>query len=440
MPLFGRRVGRADEFGVTRRRVARGPGEHLRARALAKRLLVEVQSRHARADDEPNVIRRPDGEAGRASALRGPRRVVNEKVLLRLDAHAQTRERPRVEYAKLPRREAHVEACGALEKKLVGVLGPRAGRQLPRCPLGEARHEGRPCALKKNFRVGGQPPQVRAREALVERAPSVKAQCARRFVERFEARSAQVVARARCVEQAARKLSATRGVRLVHDQVRDIVARDLRAAPVNARRLRTAPQLFRRLARRLLRVLHARRAGECAQARALRLELFWRFFEGAPEVFDRRARPEVCVALLRRLKVGPALEPRVMLEPLALDGGEVCDVFAPVVARIHFTRSAPLTRPRRERFYGVRASPYARAARLRPPTAGGRTTPGRTLKGSALRSVRLYHEGKKGRLAESGPRRTGRSRFVSAYKSRARQTWGMPRPLICGHCPHPSNH
>src|SRR5204863_6693884 len=139
--------------------------------------------------------------------------------------------------------------------------------------------------------------------------PVVKAQCARRFVESFEARGAQVVARARSVEQAARKLSATRGVRLVRDQVRDIVARDLRAAPVNARRLRTAPQLFRRLARRLLRMLHARRAVECAQARALRLKLFWRFFEGAPEVFDRRARPEVCVALLRRLKVGPALEP-----------------------------------------------------------------------------------------------------------------------------------
>src|SRR5919204_315146 len=36
VPLFGRRVGRADELRVTRRRVARGPGEHLRAPALVK--------------------------------------------------------------------------------------------------------------------------------------------------------------------------------------------------------------------------------------------------------------------------------------------------------------------------------------------------------------------------------------------------------------------
>ena len=83
---------------------------------------------------------------------------------------------------------------------------------------------------------------------------------------------------------------------------------------------------------------------------------------------------------------------------------------------------------------------HVRVAQFAAPTADERTTTGRMLKGSALRSVRLYHEGEKGRLAESGPRRTGQSRFVSAYKSRARQTWGMPRPLMCGHCPHPSNH
>src|SRR5205085_7339824 len=214
VPLFGRRVGRAYEFGITSRRVARDPREHLRARALAKRLPVEVESRHARAYDEPHVIRRPDGEAGRARTLRGPRRVVNEKVLLRPDAHAEGCERLRIERAKVSRGKARVEACGALEKKLVGVLrhAPRAGRQFPRRPLSEARHEGRPCALKKNFRVGGQPPEVRAREALVESAPALEAERARRVFESFESRGAQVVARARRVEQAARKLSTTRGI------------------------------------------------------------------------------------------------------------------------------------------------------------------------------------------------------------------------------------
>src|SRR5205085_8887220 len=132
---------------------------------------------------------------------------------------AEARERSRVERAKVARRKARVEARGALEKKLVGVLrrAPRAGRQLPRGPLREARHEGRPRALKKNFRVGGQPPQVRAREALVESAPALEAERARRVFESFESRGAQVVARARRVEQAARKLSTTRGIRFVRD-------------------------------------------------------------------------------------------------------------------------------------------------------------------------------------------------------------------------------
>src|SRR5437588_11389573 len=58
-----------------------------------------------------------------------------------------------------------------------------------------------------------------------------------------------------------------------------------------------------------------------------------------------------------------ALESRVMLEPLALDCGKVCGEVAPVVARVHLKRGAPLRWTRRERFYGVRASPYARAAR-----------------------------------------------------------------------------
>src|SRR5205085_11123118 len=91
--------------------------------------------------------------------------------------------------------------------------------------------------------------------------------------------------------------------------------------------------------------------------------MFGLLFECATEVFDRRARPEVCVVLLRRLKVGAWLESRVMLEPLALDGGEVCSVVAPVVARVHLKRSAPLRSGHAEKCFTECEHPLTRAAR-----------------------------------------------------------------------------
>ena len=341
MPLFCRRVGRVDELRMTRRRVARGPSVHLRPPALVKAPAVKVQPGLARADDEPHVARGTDGEARRVRVLRGPPPVLDVKVALRFDADAQSGERVFVECAKVPRGEVCVEARGAREEELVGVLRPAASapaRQLGRGPTSEPGHEGRLGAFEKRARRRGQPLNVNAREALVKGAPAVEAQPARRRVEFFEARGAQVVARAQGVEPAPRQFAPPRGLALGGDQLRHFVGADLRAAPVHARRLGAARQFLRHRARARLGVFNLRRAGERAQGRALRLGLRGRLIARAPQVFYRLARPEFRVTFLNRPQVWPRARPRVVLETLALGGGVVGGVVASVVARIHHPR------------------------------------------------------------------------------------------------------
>src|SRR4051812_21374372 len=110
--MFSCGVRRVDELGVTHGRVARRPREDLRASALSKTATLKFEPTLARAHDEPHVFGRQRGEARSLYPLGA--RVFDVQVTLRLDAHAEPRERFGVKLSKGSRGKRFVEARRAL--------------------------------------------------------------------------------------------------------------------------------------------------------------------------------------------------------------------------------------------------------------------------------------------------------------------------------------
>ena len=128
---------------------------------------------------EVHIFGRPSGEARRVYVL--GTRVFDVQVALRLDAHAESRERFSVKLSKGARGKTFVEARRALEEERVRVVGreTRVRGQLTRGPLREARHVRRLSAAKERVCCRGQRFERHTREALVERGASLEAVTAR---------------------------------------------------------------------------------------------------------------------------------------------------------------------------------------------------------------------------------------------------------------------